>query len=120
MATISWVIFKHHKKADGTFNPKIRVTHNRSTSYMATNIYTPFVRFKRGSSTGTLTNGEVEDSLNNKVSEIRKIVNTNQGGVDQCDNAKQLVEYIEKMPKPSKTSILILLHLPEKYSIYNS
>lgn len=96
MATISWVIFKHHKKADGTFNPKIRVTHNRSTSYMATNIYTPFVRFKRGSSTGTLTNGEVEDSLNNKVSEIRKIVNTNQGGVDQCDNAKQLVEYIER------------------------
>lgn len=51
MATISWVVFKHHKKADGTFNPKIRVTHNRTTSYMSTNIYTPFARFKRGAST---------------------------------------------------------------------
>ena len=96
MATISWVIFKHHKKADGTFNPKIRVTHNRTTSYLATNIYTPFVRFKRGSSTGTVSNGEVEDSLNDRVSIIRKIVNTNQEAIDNCDNAKELVEYIER------------------------
>lgn len=96
MATISWVIFKHHKKADGTFNPKIRVTHNRTTSYLATNIYTPFVRFKRGSSTGTISNGEVEDSLNDRVSMIRKIVNTNQEAIDNCDNAKELVEYIER------------------------
>ena len=96
MATISWVIFKHHKKADGTFNPKIRVTHNRTTSYLATSIYTPFVRFKRGSSTGTVTNGEVEDSLNSRVSVVRKIVNTNQEVVDQCDNAKELIEYIER------------------------
>lgn len=96
MATISWVVFKHHKKADGTFNPKIRVTHNRTTSYMATNIYTPFVRFKRGSSTGTISNGEVEDSLNDRISMIRKIVNTNQEKIDQCDNAKELAEYIER------------------------
>lgn len=96
MATISWVVFKHHKKADGTFNPKIRVTHNRTTSYIATNIYTQFVRFKRGSSTGTITNGEVEDSLNDKVSIIRKIINTNQNAVDQCENAKELVDYVDK------------------------
>lgn len=96
MATISWVILKHHKKADGTFNPKIRVTHNRSIAYMATNIYTPFVRFKRGSSTGTLTNGEVEDCLNERVSAIRKILNTHQESIDGCENAKELVAYIER------------------------
>lgn len=96
MATISWVILKHHKKADGTYNPKIRVTHNRTTSYLATNVYTPFVRFKRGSSTGIMTNGEVEDSLNDRVSSIRKIVNANQEAVDNCDNAKELVGFIER------------------------
>lgn len=96
MATISWVVFKHHKKADGTFNPKIRVTHNRTTSYMSTNIYTPFARFKRGASTGTITNGEVEDSLNDRVSMVRKIVNTNQDAVDLCENAGELVGYIDR------------------------
>lgn len=34
MATITWVVFKHHRKADGTYNPKIRVYHNGSTAYI--------------------------------------------------------------------------------------
>lgn len=96
MATITWVILKHHKKTDGTFNPKIRVTHNRTISYMATNIYTPFVRFRRGSSTGVLTSAEVEDCLNERVSAIRKILNTHQEFIDRCENAKELAAYIEK------------------------
>ena len=25
MATVQWVIFKHHKKSDGTYNPKIQI-----------------------------------------------------------------------------------------------
>jgi hypothetical protein len=40
MATISWVIFKHHKKQDGTFNLKIRVYYNGTTVYMPIPIFT--------------------------------------------------------------------------------
>lgn len=96
MATVAWVVLKHHKKTDGTFNPKIRINHNRSTAYIPTGIYTPLVRFKRGSSTGTITDGSILDSLNDKVSSIRKIINLNEEVVEQCDNAKTLVEYIER------------------------
>lgn len=36
MATISAVILKHHKKADGTWNVKFRVTHNQQSVYIDT------------------------------------------------------------------------------------
>lgn len=39
MATFKSVIQKHHKKADGTWNVKIRVTHNRINKYIATPIF---------------------------------------------------------------------------------
>lgn len=39
MATFKSLIQKHHKKADGTWNVKIRVTHNRQIKYLATPIY---------------------------------------------------------------------------------
>ncbi len=39
MATVAAVILKHHKKQDGTFNVKIRITHKGSTVYMDTSIY---------------------------------------------------------------------------------
>ncbi|MCY4781412.1 phage integrase SAM-like domain-containing protein [Sphingobacterium sp. UT-1RO-CII-1] len=39
MATISAVILKHHKKQDGTYNVKIRITHRGSTVYIDTSIY---------------------------------------------------------------------------------
>jgi integrase len=37
MATIKEVVLKHHKKEDGTYNIKYRLTHNRRTIYINTN-----------------------------------------------------------------------------------
>ena len=37
MATIKEVVLKHHKKEDGTFNIKYRLTHNRKVTYINTN-----------------------------------------------------------------------------------
>ncbi len=39
MPTFKPLIFKHQKKDDGTFNVKIRVTHNRESKYIATIYY---------------------------------------------------------------------------------
>ena len=36
MAVIKAVVYKHHKKEDGTFNVKIRVMHKREKTYIAT------------------------------------------------------------------------------------
>ncbi|SEO99391.1 phage integrase SAM-like domain-containing protein [Mucilaginibacter sp. OK283] len=37
MATIKEVVLKHHKKEDGTYNIKFRLTHNRKVTYINTN-----------------------------------------------------------------------------------
>lgn len=39
MATLSAEIFKHHKKADGTYNIKICVSHKRDRKYIDTEHY---------------------------------------------------------------------------------
>lgn len=102
MATISWVIFKHHKKADGTYNPKIRVIHKRTTAYMATQIFTSFVRFKRGETTGILTDGNIEDSLNDKVKDMRRIINTYDYIIEECENAKAVVGFLDRKMNEAK------------------
>ncbi|WP_183573703.1 phage integrase SAM-like domain-containing protein [Mucilaginibacter sp. X5P1] len=37
MSTIKEVVLKHHKKEDGTYNIKYRLTHNRKITYINTN-----------------------------------------------------------------------------------
>lgn len=39
MATFKAEVYKHQKKSDGTWNVKIRVTHNRQKKYLSTPIY---------------------------------------------------------------------------------
>src|ERR1700709_2582931 len=39
MATLSAKVFKHHKKADGTYNVKIYIYHNSVRAYMDTEHY---------------------------------------------------------------------------------
>ena len=96
MATVSWVVFKHHKKADGTFNPKIRVYHRGTSAYVATPIFTPFVRFRRGDSTGSITDGDVVDALNSRVKAMRKLLNKYDYLVEECANAKEVVGLLDR------------------------
>lgn len=96
MATLAWVVFKHHKKVDGTYNPKIKVYHNGTTVYLPTPIYTSLVRFKRGESTGTITDGSITDALNGRVKEIRRILNTHDYIIENCEDAKAVAAFIDK------------------------
>lgn len=120
MATISWVVFKHHKKQDGTFNPKIRVYHNGTTAYLPTPIFTNFVRFKRGASSGTITDGNVEDALNSRVKAMRRITNDFDYIIEDCEDAKAVVAFLDrKMNQNKKLDYLAFLRdtiqgLPEK------
>ena len=70
MATVAWVVMRHHKKDDGTYNPKVRISHNRTSSYISTPIYTEMVKFKRGSSTGIVTSESIKEELDTIVSAI--------------------------------------------------
>ena len=120
MATISWVVFKHHRKQDGTFNPKIRVYHNGTTVYLPTPIFTSFVRFRRGASSGTITDGNVEDALNSRVKVMRRIVNDFDFVVEGCEDAKAVAAFLDRKMNQDKTldfiSFLkdIMQEMPEK------
>lgn len=94
MATVQWVIFKHHKRADGTFNPKIAITHKRKTAYISTGVYTTFVRFRRGDSQGVPTDRSVTRLLDEKVDSIREIVNTHADIVEAMPTAQAVKGYV--------------------------
>lgn len=96
MATVTWVVMKHHKKDDGTYNPKVRISHNRSSSYISTPIYTELVKFKRGASTGTVVSEPIKEELDMIVSEYRRIINANPSAVAACETSKDIVELIRR------------------------
>lgn len=96
MATVSWVVFKHHKKSDNTYNPKIRISHNRTSSYISTSIYTELVRFKKNSASGTITSEKIKEELDGLVREYRQIINENQDVVNECETSRDIVAMIER------------------------
>lgn len=96
MATVTWVVFKHHKKSDNTYNPKIRISHNRTSSYISTSIYTELVRFKKNSASGTITSEKIKEELDGLVREYRQIINENQDVVNECETSKDIVAMIER------------------------
>ena len=99
MATVSWIVFKHHKKSDNTYNPKIRISHNRTSSYISTSIYTELVRFKKGSASGTVTSEKIKGELDDLVKEYRRIINENQDVVHECETSKDIVAMIERQKR---------------------
>jgi integrase len=47
MATLKAVVLKHHKRDDGTYNVKIRVTHRRQSVYIPTTLYVTSAQLTR-------------------------------------------------------------------------
>jgi len=71
MATFKAVIFKGdiHIKMDNTTNIKIRITHNRKSEYIATDLFVHYKKFENGFATG----GEAANFLNSRIrDEIEK------------------------------------------------
>lgn len=105
MATVNWVILKHHKKRDGTYNPKIRITQNRTSAYISTSIYTPLVRFRRGCSLGSVTDTYIEEVLNDKVKDVRHLLIEYDNLFIDCDTASEVVSMIRKIQSFKRADI---------------
>ncbi|MGZ3750876.1 MAG: hypothetical protein ACXVB0_09930 [Mucilaginibacter sp.] len=71
MATVGIKIFKHHKKADGTYNVKIRVTHKGANHYLDT---AHFVSDKQLNKDYSIKDGFLNKILNGLLDDYRTAI----------------------------------------------
>jgi hypothetical protein len=96
MATVAIKIHKHHKKADGTYNVKIRVAHKGERKY----IDTPhFVTDKQLTAKCTLKDAIVKQLLNKTLDEYRATI-SNLGPKLDLFNAETLRNHLRDKDEP--------------------
>jgi len=71
MITFNYTILKHHKKEDGTWNVKIRVTYNRKSKYIPTNMFVS--KDDLNTKKNVITNKTKSKKLNDLIDEYRSI-----------------------------------------------
>jgi integrase len=92
MATVCVKILKHHLKADGTFNIKIRITHNRVKRYIETE---HFVTIKQLTKKLTLKDPILEQTLNTLLVNYRMEI-SNLGEKLQFMTADQIRDHLAR------------------------
>lgn len=96
MPTFKALVFAHHLKDDGTYNVKVRVTHNRKVKYISTQEY---VKKHEVTKKMLIKNQDVEDSLNRIIKGYR----------DKCRKLGERVraisieELIKELTKPDES-----------------
>ena len=95
MATVQWVVLRHHKKKDGTYNPKLLITQNGKEAFIPTGMFTKMVRFRKGSARGNITDTIALEALNKKVAQIRSII-IEKDEVVSSMTATEIKEYVLK------------------------
>lgn len=71
--TFKAIVYSHHRKSDGTYNVKIRVTHNREKRHISTNVFVTAKDLTRGLK---IKNAAVADQLKNEVEQYQRIAAT--------------------------------------------
>lgn len=101
MATFKIVILPHHKREDGTYNVKIRVTHNRKTRYMKTPYYIGGADVSRRKRNGKeeikIKNQAVIDTLEATILDYRRRLVPHGLDVDAWDIDK-LIDFLSVNP----------------------
>jgi len=92
MAVIKAVVYKHHKKEDGTFNVKIRVMHKREKTYIATPFFVTKSELNRKYE---IVDNLVSTEVTNYVNGLRKTL-IEIGVYVESYTAKSLAEYLKK------------------------
>lgn len=101
MVTFKAEIQKHQKRSDGTWNVKIRITHNRQMKRLPTQIYVASQDITRSFK---IKNQSVIDQANDMINKWRKICNTlDLQYIDMPLDA--IIEYIKKHSSDEKKDI---------------
>lgn len=101
MATFKVVILPHHRREDGSYNVKIRVTHNRKTKYIKTPHYVSGTdvsrRKKNGKDEVKIRNQAIIDALESSILEYRRRLLPLGMAVDSWDIDK-LIGFLSSNP----------------------
>ena len=89
--TFKAVVYAHHKKADGTYNVKVRVTHNRVKRHIATNVYVRKEDLTRGYK---IKSQQVLDELKALVERYQRIAGTLPVERANSMSVDEVVQYI--------------------------
>ena len=100
MATFKYEIFKDRKRIDGTYNVKIRVTHNRKLKRIPTSIYVTKEDITKGFK---IKNQSILDELNNIISIYRSKCNL----LSLLINDMDITELVEHITKTDESSLKI-------------
>jgi hypothetical protein len=95
MATVRSVILKHHRKEDGTYNIKIRITHNKSCAFLSTH---HFVSDDQVSSDFKLIDPTIYSLLNKTLRVYRAAISKLNNTLDFY-SAKDLKNYLKDIGK---------------------
>src|ERR1700759_236207 len=90
MATVGFKVFKHHKKADGTYNIKIRVSHKGGNHYIDTPHY---VIAKQLTAKLKVKDPLIVDILNDTLKKYRKMISELEDKLD-LHNSETLRDFL--------------------------
>lgn len=94
--TFKAVVYAHHRKNDGTYNVKIRVTHNRQKRHIPTNIFVTAKDLTRGLK---VKDAAIADQLKKEVERYQHIAATIPQVRAQVMTIDEVVEYINSYEK---------------------
>lgn len=112
MATFKPVILTHRKRTDGTYNLKIRVTHNRTARYIGTQWYVTKEDLTR---TLKLKNQKIIDAAEILIKEYRGICNEAGRALDSM-TADEVVEMLKSERDAANSFDLDIVAYTRKYA----
>jgi len=93
MITFNYTILKHHKKEDGTWNVKIRVTYSRKSKYLPTNMFVS--KDDLNTKKNVITNKTKSKKLNDLIDEYRSIAENI--AITSTLTTERIIELIKKV-----------------------
>ena len=94
--TFKAVVYAHHKKEDGTYNVKIRVTHRRQKRHISTNVFVTSKDLTRGLK---IKNAATNDQLKQLVEHYQQIAATIPPARAEVMTVAEVVAYITSYEK---------------------
>lgn len=94
--TFKAVVYAHHRKSDGTYNVKIRVTHNRQKRHISTNVFVTAKDLTRGLK---IKNAAIADQLKKEVEQYQRITATIPPMRAQAMTVDEVCAYINSYEK---------------------